>query len=448
MTNLLTMLQFTPGDPVYAGIAEVKGACEPESLAELAWSLFNEWLLAGGVGKDDWGLAALGHLGTDETARRLGPKIRVWPGEAAHARAVKGLDALAQIGTDVALMHLDGIAQKLKFKGLQERAREKIAEVAESRGFTREELADRLVPDMDLDADGTKELDFGNRTFRASFDEHLQPFVVDADGKRQKDLPKPGKLDDAEKAEAATLWWKAAKKDAKTLARQQLLRLELAMCTRRTWDVPTFRTFLLEHPLVYHLVKRLVWATYQNGTVARTFRVAEDRSFADESDATFTLPDDAVIGIAHLLDLAPVTAASWGERLGDYEIIQPFDQLQRKTYRIEAKERAAASLDRFAGLKVPLGDVLGLEDRGWRRGMPQDAGWIWDMQKPLTGGIIATIVLGEGILAGDMAESAKEQTLGALTLSKRGKDDAPKFGELEALVFSELVRDLEELRAK
>jgi len=44
--------------------------------------------------------------------RRLTPMIRAWPGESAHARAVIGLDVLAAIGSDVALMHLHGIAQK------------------------------------------------------------------------------------------------------------------------------------------------------------------------------------------------------------------------------------------------------------------------------------------------------------------------------------------------
>ena len=444
--HLLTMLQFPATDPPYAGFAQVKEACDPESLAELAWSLFNEWLLAGASGKEDWALAALGHLGTDETARRLGPKIRVWPGEAAHARAVKGLDVLAQIGTDVALMHLDGIATKLKFKGLQEKAKEKIAEVAESRGLSREELADRLVPDLDLDDDGSKVLDFGPRSFRVAFDEHLQPFVTDEAGKRQKDLPKPGKSDDAAKSAEATAWWKATKKDAKTLAAQQILRLELAMCARRTWDVPTFRTFMLEHPLVFHLVRRLVWGTYQNGKLGATFRVAEDKSFADDADRPFSLAEDATIGIPHLLDLGDAAAAAWGERLADYEIIQPFAQLQRPVYRVDAKEKTATALERFEGVKVPLGKVLRLEERGWRRGTPQDAGWIWDMEKPLPDGIVATLGLGDGILAGDMSESAPEQTLKEVTLSKRGSDGALALGDLAPLVFSELVRDLEELR--
>ena len=48
--------------------------------------------------------------------------VRAWPGESQHQRAVLGLECLRAIGTDVALMQLNGIAQKLSFKGLKARA--------------------------------------------------------------------------------------------------------------------------------------------------------------------------------------------------------------------------------------------------------------------------------------------------------------------------------------
>jgi hypothetical protein len=338
----------------------------------------------------------------------------------------------------------------VKFKGLQEKAKQKIEQIAAERGLTRAELSDRLVPDLDLDEDGSKLLDFGTRQFRVGFDEHLAPYVTDAEGNRQKDLPKPGKSDDAEKAKEAADWWKACKKDAKTLASQQIFRLEQAMCERRTWDVPTFRLFLLDHPLVFHLVRRLVWATYVDGKIRDVFRVAEDRSLAGADDETYALKEDATVGIAHLLDLGEARAKTWGARLGEYEIVQPFAQLSRDVYAVEASEKKAAVLKRVEGTTVPIGKVLGLESRGWRRGMPQDAGWIWDMVKPLPGEIEAELRLDGGILAGNMSESPEEQKLGTVTLRKVGTyDDTGKvaLGDLADVVFSELVRDLELLRA-
>ena len=188
---LLVMLAFTSAEEPYAGIVEVKAACDPRSLAELSWDLFQAWLTAGAPSKEGWAFTAMGLFGDDECARKLTPLVRAWPGEGGHARAVTGLDVLARIGTDVALMHLHGVAQKVKFKGLQERARAKIDEIAEARGLSAEELADRLVPDLGLEEDGTLALDFGPRSFKVVFDESLKPAVLDETRSRRTRRPWP-----------------------------------------------------------------------------------------------------------------------------------------------------------------------------------------------------------------------------------------------------------------
>jgi len=450
-----TMLAFSRLDEPYAGIAVVKEACDPASLARFAWDLFNAWLTAAAPSKEVWAFQALGLLGDDECARRLAPLIRQWPGEAAHARAVVGLDVLRAIGTDVALMHLHGIAQKLKFKGLQEKAREKIAEVAEQRDLTPEELADRLVPDLGLDADGSLTLAFGDsgpRAFRVGFDELLRPFVRDAVGKRLPDLPKLGKSDDPEKAKAAQETWKTLKKDVKTLASQQVVRLELAMCARRRWTPEVFQAFFAGHPLLQHLVRRLVWGVYDGEErLTATFRLSEDGTLADAADDAWELPAEARIGIVHRLDLPNDLAAAWGQVLGDYEILQPFQQLGRDVHTATDAERTALELDRVKGIKTPTGKVLGLDPRGWRRGPAQDGGVVWWMEKPLPGGTREVhLELDPGIFTGMIGE-APEQTLGAVTIAKAGswswtKEGVAPFGSLDAITFSELVRDLEALR--
>jgi hypothetical protein len=440
----------------YAGVAHVKDACTAESLADFAWDLFQAWSLAGWPSKEGWGFLQLGWLGDDACVRKLVPLVRAWPGESAHARAVTGLDVLAAIGTDVALMHLNGIAEKLKFKGLQEKAREKIAAIAEARGLSAVELADRLVPDLGLDDDGSRTLDFGERSFRVGFDEALRPFVREADGKPLTDLPKPKKTDDAEKSKAATDIWKALKKDAKTIASQQVSRLELAMVDRRRWDLATFQTFLVDHPLVSHLVRRLIWGVYDGvengsgGTLTRTFRVAEDRSFADASDEPLELAPNARIGVVHVMELPASDAAAFGQVLADYEILQPFAQLARDTHTLTPDEASAKELKRFDGVKVPTGRVLGLESRGWRRGDPQDGGGIWWMERKLPGlPLTAVLDLEPGIIVGAVTEFP-EQTLHAVYVSKSGyvwqRERVQVLGELPPIALSELLRDLEALR--
>ena len=445
-----TMLAFTDVEDPYPGLAAVKEACEPDSLAELAWDVFQAWLVAGAPSKEAWCLRALAFFGDDDCARKLTPLVRAWPGEAAHARAVIGLDVLARIGTDVALMHLHGIAQKLKFKGLQETAREKIDQIAEARGLTADELADRLVPDLGLDDSGSLLLDFGPRSFRVVFDESLKPAVLDETKKRLPDLPKAKQTDDAEKAKEATDTWKALKKDAKVIATNQLLRLEVAMCAQRRWSTPVFQQFLVDHPLLAHVVRRLLWGTYDaDGKLLACLRVAEDSSFADAKDEPFDLAADATIGIVHRLDLDDATAGAWGQIFSDYEVLQPFAQLSREVARLTEAEKAGPKIERAVGLEVPTGKVLGLDTRGWRRGPPQDAGIVCWYEKHLPGGLLACMDLDPGIYTGMISESP-QQKLGSITISKGDYDwrgtNALTPADIAPIPLSELLRDLESLR--
>ncbi|WP_374436643.1 DUF4132 domain-containing protein [Inhella sp.] len=440
------MLAMSTLDAPYAGIERLRALCTPASLAGFAWDLFLAWLSAGAPSKEAWAFQALGLLGDDDTAQRLAPRIREWPGEAAHARAVLGLDVLAAIGSDVALMHLNGIAAKVKFKGLQEKAKEKIAAVAELRGFTPEQLADRLVPELGLDDDGRLPLDFGPRQFFVHFDEALKPFVKDAQGLRLKDLPKPTKSDDAALAEAATERFKQVKKDAKAVAALQLLRLEMAMVAQRRWPVAEFTLFFLQHPLMRHLAARLVWGVYgADGNLSTAFRIAEDWSLADAEDNLFELPADAQIGIAHPLELPASLTQAFGQVFADYEILQPFKQLGRETFALPPAEAQTSELKRFAAKVVATGSVMGLVNRGWERGQAQDAGWIGWFSKALGEEWEAELQLEPGTYVGDLSTEPK-QRFPALTLRRRGSwgaDGQVAFAQLHPVALSELLRDLE-----
>ena len=447
--HLGTMLAFSKADAPYAGLDRVRAACTPESLAAFAWDLFGAWQIAGWPSKEAWAFRALGLFGDDECARRLAPLIRAWPGESAHARAVVGLDVLAGIGSDVALMHLNGVAQKLKFKGLKAKAQEKIAYIAEARGFTVDELADRLVPDLDLDERGALRLDFGPRHFTVGFDELLRPFVRDAEGKRLKNLPKPNRADDADKAAAATKAYKALKKDVRTLAKQQILRLERAMCSRRRWAPRVWETFLAGHPLLGHLVRRLVWGVYRDDAFVAAFRVAEDGTLSTADDELFTLPDGEVtIGVAHALDLPDDVAAAFGELLTDYEILQPFLQLGRDVHRLTDEELTQKTLRRFEGVTVPTGKVLGLESLGWSRGAPQDGGVSWWYERPVEGGLEAVLSIDPGIIAGSPMDLDPNQQLGTIRVVAADHggwgrdDDARPLSVLHPVTASEILRDL------
>lgn len=134
--HVITMLALSTLENPYAGLDDLREATDPSSLAAYAREIFQLWRMAGYPAKDGWVLEAQGLVGDDRTAAMLSPLIRAWPGEAAHKRAVQGLEVLAAVGTDAALTHLHRISRKVKFKALKTRAGELIDDIAEQLGFS------------------------------------------------------------------------------------------------------------------------------------------------------------------------------------------------------------------------------------------------------------------------------------------------------------------------
>ncbi|GIM96326.1 DUF4132 domain-containing protein [Paractinoplanes toevensis] len=453
VANLLTVLALSRLDDPYAGVEIVKPEFDPAGLAEFAWGVFQRWQAAGANSKEGWVLDALGLIGDDETVRRLTPLILAWPGEGGHAKAVTGVNVLATIGSDVALMHLHGIAQRAKFKGLKAAANQKMEEVAAALGLSAEQLADRLVPDFGLDADGSMRLDYGPRQFVVGFDEQLRPYVTDAAGKHLKALPKPGARDDAALGEAAYKQFAALKKDVRTVAADQIRRLERAMVTGRRWTGSEFRQLFVAHPLLWHIVRRLVWGRYdETGALVEAIRVAEDRTFSTMDDDETTIADDALVGLAHPLQLAG-DLATWSELFADYEILQPFPQLSRETFALTAEEATESRLTRFEGITLATTKVLGLERRGWRRDDPMDGGVQGAIELKLGPRLEVTVELDPGIVVG-MPTEFPEQKLtgvylhdGTYSVWARASNGLVPLGKLDPVAASEVIRDLTEITA-
>ena len=431
-----------------AAVREALDACDPVSLAEYGWALFDRWRTSGAARDNGWPLAQLRWTGDDSTARRIGTMVRA----AAWADGVRlpqnALAVLAAMQTDVAMMQLASVAENAKPKAVKRRARKLLDQVARERGLTPDQLADRLVPDFGLDPGGTLTLDYGPRRFTVGFDEQLRPQVFDEKGKPRKTLPKPGAKDDPVLAPAAHKRFTGLKKDVRTLAAAQIRRLERAMVERRRWDVRDFRELLVDHPLMWHVVRRLVWLHEDGdagGGKATAFRVAEDRTFADADDDVLTLPDSGRVGVAHPVLLGDDLDA-WAAVFADYEIVQPFPQLGRGVYALTPQERDAARLDRFAGREAGAGAVLGLERRGWVRLGSSDGGaqpWLtWtipDLRRTIT------IEISPGVIAWNPGVTGT-QTLESVTIAVAsgggGAGEEASFGDLDPVSASELLLTL------
>ena len=323
-------------DPI---LVALKTHCSAKDLDAFVWNVFQRWLAEGAPVKEKWALLSLGHLGSDSTALKIAPLIRQWPGENYHQRAVLGLDVLRAIGTDTALMLLNGIATKLRYQALKDKANSCMDAIAQARKMTREQLEDRIVPTCDLNQDASRSFDFGSRKFKLLIGPDLLPMILDADGVPKSDLPKPNSSDDKELANSAIDEWKLLKKQLKEIIKIQSARLEEAMIVQRQWKTEEFEEVLIKHPILGQLCKRLVWCGYdrEQETIG-TFRSKAAGIYEDEGGNKFDLSTAYEVAILHPLQLSEEAFRKWQSVFANFPISPPFSQLSRQVYSLPENE--------------------------------------------------------------------------------------------------------------
>ncbi|WP_157241240.1 DUF4132 domain-containing protein [Catenuloplanes japonicus] len=355
--RLLALLSLSTFAAPHPGLAEVREACDPAALTAFGWALFTQWARVEHPAADKQALVALTFLGDDTVLPRLTDEVLGWS-EHATARARTGLEVFLTLGTDTALTCLQRMARTARTKSFRKLAAAKLDEMAQARGLTTAELNDRIVSDLGLDADGRFLLDYGPRRFTVTFDVKLNPLVADADGRRLAGLPRAAASDDAALADEAKRAFAALKRDARSLATDRIRALEEAMITGRSWSAAELRTLLIGHPAVRYLTRALLWQAADGPA----FRVAEDGTLADVADTTVTLADDRRVTLYHPA-LAGPELATWVEVFADYEIFQPFRQLDREVHRPDAAQAAARTIALDTSEKREI--LYPLVTRGW-----------------------------------------------------------------------------------
>lgn len=449
---LLQALQRSPLDAPHPLVRVLAERADRASLAAFAWELFELWLQSDAPAKDSWAMQALGPLADDPATLSLAALVRLWPGESQNQRALKGLEVLAAVGSDTALMQIDTIARTVKFKALRGRAALALEEIAQRRGLSRAELEDRLVPDCGLDAQGQRVFDYGPRQFRFALGPDLKPLLRDAQGALRSDLPKPNAKDDPALAAQAQADWKQIKKQIADVVRSQALRLEQAMLGGRRWRAADFAHLLARHPVLSHLVRTLVWRAYApDGAPGATFRVTEDGSYADMHDRPFALGPDAAVGLVHPLHASEAERNLWGELLADYTIRPPFPQLGRAVQRLEPHERGQTDITRFGQTSIPAATlVFGLDKQGWTRDAPGDNGSFNGHFKPFEQfGVTAVIQYKDGVAIGWITDAPAQRIhyvafVPGLARAQVWPDHRERLPleQVDPLVISEVLNDV------
>lgn len=384
----------------YAGMSPCgvspSGAMLAEALDEREFAvyvneLFDKWMEAGAESKKRWVLYAASIHGGDDIVKKLYHQIQEWPNAARGAIASEAVQALALNPRPQALLIVDGISRKFKFKQVKAAAGKALEFAAAQLGITTEELADRIVPDLGFNENMERMFDYGGRKFTVSITTALEIEVFDESGKKLKNLPSPGKRDDEVKAAAAYDEFKQMKKQMKTTVSSQKMRLEMALSTGRQWSAEAWKRLFVKNPIMHQFATGLIWGVYEDRKLLSTFRYMEDGSFNTEDEDEFELPEEngkspdgqqktagnpgVRIGLVHPIELSEDSRKAWKEQLEDYEITQPVEQLDRPVYYRTEEEKEQKALERFGGCIINDLSLGGkLQTLGWYRGSVQDAG--------------------------------------------------------------------------
>jgi hypothetical protein len=399
-----------------------------------------------GPSKEKWAVYQQAVMADEERLNEVAPKLDWMTSFNMHHLAGWTVDVLARHASTAGPSWVAYWARHAERDSLQSRARAALEELARAAGktvevyaaglnpFIHDDVSDRRIPGLGFEDGPIQELDYGARKLEAFIGADLGLRIRDAEsGKEYKSAPKAGKSDDAARAKEARERYSELKKALKTVVRTQTARLEAAMVAGRTWTAAAFRALFLDHPVMCRIGSTLVFQS--DG--GRMFRIVD----GEPVDADYTrvgLAEQAIVSLAHPLDLDEQTLSTWGQHLSDAEVIQPFAQFGRPTFRAD---RDAGLLEGPFGQLKPAALAGRLRDHGWRNARAEDAGMVYEAHRLLGGRGVRAGVHHGGFYIGDPSWSDEPITIEGVSFATLdGQDLAP--GQVDPVAFSEILYDL------
>ncbi|MGH4124408.1 MAG: DUF4132 domain-containing protein [Clostridium sp.] len=361
---------------------KVSELLDTKDLAKLALEVLERWLSCGAESKKKWVLSFTAIYGDYDVICIFKKNIEEWPKNSRGAIASDAVKALALNGSNAALIIIDNISRKFKFKQVKNAASTALKFAAQQMDIDMEELSDRIVPDLNFDVKGERVFDYGDRKFIVTLTPELILEVQGESGKKFKSLPAPGRRDDEGKATAASLEFKNLRKQLKTVANIQAIRLEMALSSNRKWTKEAWVKLFARNPIMNQFAIGLVWGVYKENVLVDSFRYMEDGTFNTVDEDEYNIEDGALIGLIHPVELSKQDMELWKEQLKNYEVKQPFEQLSREVFEVSEKEKTIKTVERFGGSILNglslLGKLTGFE---WSRGSIQDGAGYYNFYK-------------------------------------------------------------------
>ncbi len=291
------------------------------------------------------------------------PGLGPWAVRAVNA----AIWALTEMNTPDAVAELSRLKTKVTFRTALNQIEKGLEAAAKRAGVTKADLEDLGVPAYGFDLTGTRREAFGEAAGAATLTPTGEITLewFGANGQPVKAPPA-----DVKKNYAAEL--KAFKADvdaAGKMLTSQKVRFDGFYLPERVWNLLGWRERFEAHPLLANLAHRLIWHFSEGDRKAQGLWSGEQNQFVgSDGTAILWLTDAAEVRLWHPIGFPVETVLAWREALQARGIVQPFKQAYREVYLLtEAELRTETYSNRFAGHLLKQHQMNSLAAlRGWK----------------------------------------------------------------------------------
>jgi hypothetical protein len=245
-------------------------------------------------------------------------------------------------------------SERFRTPSIRKEAEKLLLELSHRKGWTLDELSDRILPTGGFDENGELLISLGERRVTVHVTRDLKVQLFNEGGKLIKSLPTPRSEVDDEHVNDAKSQLSHAKKAVAHIRKLEKDRLYQAMCTQRTWTFHEWDTHLNRHPIMQYYCQRIVWSVISRddddrGEPLFSFRPRDDRTLRDFRGGEVHVNPEDTIRISHSLTLGKEPTAQWRVHLMSNRIVLILDQFPKNVYRLPSELNDAFHLEDFQG---------------------------------------------------------------------------------------------------
>jgi hypothetical protein len=445
--TMLALQSRAKGPELDPEVRRIAGELDPDRSGDFALAVLNLFIAKREETKDKFCIAIAAALGDDRIAVPLKRKILEWPEVRRGKLSEFAAAALASSGSAIALFTVDSVARRLRTqRRIQAHAaRELILEAARARGVDRETLIDDLIPWHGF-AGRTRMVGQGDRAVTVHVGTDFKIQYTTAAGKIAKSLSKT--LPEAEREQVADL-----AKNLRDLIKAHSIRLADRMISQRGWSAERWRSLFLEHPLLFPFAVRCIYSAHAGGSLAATFRALDDGTLTNTDDDEVELRPEWEVRLLHPSSVAEELRVAWASHLADYEVEQPFSQLDRPAVRVSQDDAQIRIGRTFAGRPWdPFERSRFVRRAGWKQLTVYESQWSACF-KTFPGAdedvdVVLMIDQHQNVITGHYFSRYRLDTVESGSFYLPGGDDDPRLmrlGEVPRAIYAEAFGELSEM---